>query len=135
MKETPASESNAARTSLHQEIEFSVPPERLYQVLLSSKEFAAFTGMAADIEAKEGGALGMIVGHNIELVPGQRIVQAWRPANWEPGIYSLVRFELKPKEAGTLVLLDHTSFPAGDYDHLFSGWGERYWTPLHKYLA
>jgi hypothetical protein len=34
-----------------------------------------------------------------------------------------------------VVVLDHTGFPKGDYDHLFSGWGERYWDPLHKYLA
>ena len=40
----------------------------------------------------------LIEGRNIELVPNQRIVQAWRPASWEPGLYSIVRFELKPRQ-------------------------------------
>ena len=139
MKQTCATASNESRTSIHQEIEFKAPPARLYQVLLSSKEFAAFTGMHAQIDAKEGGAFsmfgGMIAGRNVELVSGQRIVQAWRPASWEAGVYSMVRFQLQPKDAGAVVVLDHSGFPEGDYDHLFSGWGERYWDPLHKYLA
>ena len=28
---------------------------------------------------------GLIEGRNVELIPGQRIVQAWRPASWDPG--------------------------------------------------
>ena len=139
MKQTCATASNGSRTSIHQEIEFKAPPARLYQVLLSSKEFAAFTGMHAQIDAKEGGAFsmfgGMIAGRNVELVSGQRIVQAWRPASWEAGVYSMVKFQLQPKDAGAVVVLDHSGFPEGDYDHLFSGWGERYWDPLHKYLG
>jgi len=139
MKQIPGAEANEARTSLHQEIEFKVAPPRIYEVLLSAKEFAAFTGMPAAIDPSVGGAFstfgGMIVGRNVELVPEKRIVQAWRPASWEPGVYSVVRFELKMKGPGTAVVLDHTGFPKGDYDHLFSGWGERYWDPLHKYLA
>jgi activator of HSP90 ATPase len=139
MTQLPATEANQARTSLHQEMSFPVAPARVYQVLLSSKEFAACTGMPAEIDAKVGGAFsmfgGMIVGRNIELVADQRIVQAWRPANWEPGVYSLVRFEIKPQGSGSAVVLDHTGFPSGDYDHLFSGWGERYWDPMHKYLG
>ena len=139
MKQTCATASNESRTSIHQEIEFKAPPARLYQVLLSSKEFAAFTGMHAQIDAKEGGAFsmfgGMIAGRNVELVSGQRIVQAWRPASWEAGVYSMAKFQLQPKDAGAVVVLDHSGFPEGDYDHLFSGWGERYWDPLHKYLA
>jgi activator of HSP90 ATPase len=139
MKETPSTAANQARTSLHQEIDFKASPQRVYDVLLDSKQFAAFTGMPAVIDAKEGGAFsmfgGMIVGRNVELVAQQRIVQAWRPANWETGIYSLVKFELKEKGAGTLLVLDHSSFPAGDYDHLYEGWGIRYWEPLKKYLA
>ena len=139
MKETPGSPANQARTSLHQEIELHATPQRIYGILLSSKEFSAFTGMPAEIDAKPGGAFsmfgGMIVGRNIELVPNQRIVQAWRPTNWPAGIYSIAKFELKPKGMATTLLLDHSSFPAGDFDHLDPGWYERYWEPLKKYLA
>ena len=78
---------------------------------------------------------GLIVGRNVELVPSQRIVQAWRPANWEAGVYSLVKFELKAQGADTLIVLDHTGFPEGNFRHLNAGWYSHYWEPLKKFLA
>jgi activator of HSP90 ATPase len=139
MTEKPSTGTNATRTSLHQEIDLKVSSQKIYEILLDSKQFAAFTGMPADISHDAGGAFtmfgGMIVGRNVELVPNQRIVQAWRPASWDPGIYSVVRFELKGDASHTTVILDHTGFPEGDYEHLDPGWHIRYWTPLEKYLA
>jgi len=139
MKASGSAPANDTRASLHQEVTFNVTPQRFYEVLLDSKQFAAVTGLPADIDPKAGGAFstfgGLIVGRNVELIPGQRIVQAWRPTNWPPGVYSIVKFELKPKGAGVLVVLDHTGFPESDFDGLSSGWPERYWEPLKKYFA
>jgi activator of HSP90 ATPase len=136
----PAAElPDALRTTIHQEVDYGAAPGRIYAVLMDSGQFSACTCLAAVISPVEGGAVsmfgGIIVGRNIELVPGQRIVQAWRPAYWKPGVYSLVRFELVAKGAGTTVVLDHTGFPKGLYGGLNSGWGERYWDPLRKYLG
>jgi activator of HSP90 ATPase len=139
MKQTPTSTANKTLTALHEEIDLKATPQRIYETLLSSKNFAAFSGAPADIDPKAGGAFsmfnGMIVGRNIELVPNQRIVQAWRPSSWPAGTYSLVRFELKPSGSRTTVVLDHSSFPEGDYDHLTLGWQEHYWDPLKKLFA
>jgi activator of HSP90 ATPase len=139
MPETQSTGADRARTFLHQEVDFKASPQRIYEVLLDSKQFSAFTGMPADISREAGGAFsmfgGMIVGRNVELVPNQRIVQAWRPASWDPGVYSIVRFELVKSGAQTKLALDHTGFPEGDYGHLNEGWKERYWQPLEKYLA
>jgi activator of HSP90 ATPase len=139
MKETPSTAANQARTSLRDEIAFKANPKRIYEALLDSKQLAAFSGMPADIDPKEGGAFsmfgGLIVGRNVELIPNQRIVQAWRPTHWDPGVYSIVRFELKPQGSGTMVVLDHTGFPEGDFDHLEEGWKEHYWERLTKYLT
>jgi len=138
-KEAPSAAANQARTSLHQEIELKALPQRIYEIILDSKQFAAFTGMPATIDPAAGGAFsmfgGMIVGRNVELIPSQRIVQAWRPTHWDPGVYSVVKFELKPQGSGTTLILDHTGFPEGEYDSLFKGWGLRYWDPLKKYLG
>ncbi len=102
MTETQSTGLAGLLTYLHQEIPIKATPQRIYQALLDSKQFAAFTGLAAEIDPKAGGAFsmfgGLIVGRNIELVPDQRIVQAWRPANWDPGVYSIVKFELKRTE-------------------------------------
>jgi activator of HSP90 ATPase len=139
-KETPPNTvSDATRTSLHQEIDLQASARRIYEVLLDSKQFAAFSGDSAEIGREEGSAFsmfgGVIVGRNIELVPGQRIVQAWRPAYWPPGVYSLVHFELKALNSKTTLILDHTGFPEGDFASLSDGWGKKYWEPLKKYLA
>jgi activator of HSP90 ATPase len=107
---------------------------------LSSKDFSTFSGAAAEIDPKVGGAFsmfgGLVVGRNVELVPNQRIVQAWRLAQEFPeGTYSLLKIELKAKDSGTRLILDHTGFPEGHYDHLYEGWYSHYWEPLRKFLA
>lgn len=139
MQEKPGAAANQTRTSLHQEAEFKASPQRVYEVFLDSKQFAACTGMPAEIDPKAGGAFsmfgGMIVGRNVELVPYERIVQAWRPTHWAAGVYSIVRFEFKPQDSVTVVVLDHTGFPEGEYDHLDWGWHNHYWDTLKKYLA
>jgi activator of HSP90 ATPase len=139
MKEAPATPANQTRTSLHQEVDFKAGPQRIYDALLDSKQFAALTGLPAEIDSKAGGAFsmfgGLIVGRNIELIPNQRIVQAWRPTHWDPGVYSIVKFELKPRGPETTIVLDHTGFPEGDFDGLNSGWKLRYWDPMKKFLA
>ena len=139
MKEAPAKPANRHRTSLHQETEIKAVPQRIYEALLSSKDFATFSGMPAEIDPKVGGAFsmfgGLIVGVTVELVADKRIVQAWRPAAWEPGFFSSARFELKLQGAGTLVVLDHTGFSEGKFDSLSEGWHSHYWEPLKKFLA
>jgi len=127
------------RTFLHQEVEFNASPQRIYEILLDSKQFSAFTGLPAEISREAGGIFSMfggrIVGRNIELVPNQRIVQAWREAIWAPGVYSLVKFELQGNGSKTKVVLDHTGFGEGDFGHLNPGWKARYWDPLEIFLA
>jgi activator of HSP90 ATPase len=140
MAEAQSTGTEGLLTYLHQEIEIQASAQRIYQLLLSSKQFAGMTNLPADISPDAGGTFstfgGLIVGRNVELVPQQRIVQAWRPASWEPGVYSLVRFELKARsQQATLIVLDHTGFPEGNFRHLNSGWYSRYWDPMKKYLA
>jgi len=138
-KEAPTAAADKTRTFLHQEIDFKVRPQRIYEALLDAKQFSAFTGAAAEIDRAVGGAFsmfdGVIVGRNIELLPNQRIVQAWCPKYWAAGVYSLVKFELDGEDSHSKVILDHTGFPEGLFASLDSGWYERYWEPLKKYLS
>jgi activator of HSP90 ATPase len=139
MEQKPSTSANQTRTSIHYEIEFQASPDRLYLAILDQKQFAAFSGLAAAIDPLAGGAFsmfgGLIVGRNVELVTNQRIVQAWRPTHWDPGIYSIVHFEFKPSAAKTNMIFDHTGFPVGEYDHLDWGWYNHYWNPLKKFLS
>jgi activator of HSP90 ATPase len=61
-------------------------------------------------------------------------VQAWRPASWPAGVYSIVKFELVAHDSGTRIVFDHTGFPEEDWESLNKGWPRMYWEPLRKYL-
>jgi activator of HSP90 ATPase len=71
MTAKPSAAADSKRTALHQEVDFNASPRRLYEAILDSKQFAAFSGMAAEIKREDGGAFtmfgGLIVGRNIEL--------------------------------------------------------------------
>jgi activator of HSP90 ATPase len=125
-------------TTIHQEVDFMATPARIYEVLLDAKQFSAFTKDTADIQPSAGGAFklfgGRIEGRNVELAPNQRIVQAWRPADWPAGVYSIVKFELVPRGSGTRIILDHAGFTQDKWDGLREGWTLHYWDPLRKYL-
>ena len=123
---------------IHQEVDFTASPKRLYEALLDSKQFSAFSARSAEINREVGGAFslfgGHIVGRNVELVPNQRIVQAWRVVDWAEGVYSIVKFELKAQGSGTHLVFDHTGFPENLRDHLAEGWESNYWALLKKNL-
>jgi activator of HSP90 ATPase len=124
---------------IHQEVLFAAGPDRVYRALTEGKQFSALSGAPADVSSDEGASFscfgGMITGRNVELVPGKRVVQAWRAATWEPGAYSIARFSLEPNGKGTLLIFDHTGFPEGQGEHLEAGWRANYWEPMKKYLS
>jgi activator of HSP90 ATPase len=135
--------------AIHQEISFTANRSRVYAALTDAKQFnrvvqlsaagMSFGNAPTEISREVGGAFslfgGHIVGRHIELVPNERIVQAWRPASWSPGVYSIAKFELTQQGSGTKLVLDHTGFPNGQGQHLAEGWKTNYWEPLQKYLA
>ena len=139
MQEKPSTGSRANLTALHYELDFAVPPQRIYRLLLDATQFAAMTGMAAAIDATVGGAFAlfgkMIEGRMVELVENARVVQAWRPASWDPGVYSIAHFELKARGSESTLIFDHTGFPSGLADHLDAGWKGHYWEPMKKFFA
>ena len=126
--------------SIHQEVSIAASPAVIYKILTDAKDFAKMTGgRAASIGAGAGGAFSMFDGHitgrHVELVPGKRIVQAWRSKDWPEGHYSIARFELSPDGKGTKLVFDQTGHPADAQPHLESGWVNMYWEPMKAMLA
>src|SRR5215469_5870008 len=148
-----ADESGLSHTAeaIHQESVFRTSRKRVYDALTDAQQFekvvrlsAAMQSMAigskpAQISREAGGAFslfgGYISGRQIELVPAELIVQAWRTQTWKPGEYSIARFELVEQGAGTKIIFDHQGFPNGTGSHLAAGWKANYWEPLQKYLG
>ena len=76
------------------------------------------------------GLRGKIPGVQVEVVAGERIVQAWRPADWPAGTFSLVAFKFEPEGEGSRPTLTHDDIPEGEAEVLEQGWQGTYWTPL-----
>ncbi len=140
--------------SIHQEAVFKASRKRVYEALTDTKQFnkvielsgvmkSGMLSPGADkptkISSEVGGAFvlfgGYITGRHVELVPNERIVQAWRTGGWASGVYSIAKFELVEQGSGTTIVFDHTGFPKGQAEHLASGWKAHYWEPLDKLLA
>lgn len=124
---------------VHHEVEFSVKPKEVYDAYLDSRRHARFTGQSASMSHKEGGRFTggdtYISGYNLELIPGRRIVQAWRASEWPKGAYSVLRLELRSKGRGTAMTVDHLAIPDEFRDGVDKGWYEFYWEPMKKYFA
>jgi uncharacterized protein YndB with AHSA1/START domain len=125
---------------IHQEVTINASPGAVYDVLTKSDAFAKMTGgRAANISPEAGGSIslfgGDIEGRNVELKPGRRVVQAWRPKAWPEGIYSIVRFELSPEGKGTRLSFDQIGYPDEAHAMLDGGWHKMYWEPMNKLLA
>lgn len=119
-------------------IDFPAGPQAVYDALMDSAKHAAFTGAPAEITASPGGAFacygGRIGGYTLDLAEGKRIVQAWRPANFPEGVFTLVTYTLAAEGAGTRLSFTQQAVPDSAYDHLDAGWHDRYWKPLRAYL-
>jgi activator of HSP90 ATPase len=144
-------EISRSAESIHMEPVFKASRKRIYEALTGAKQFDGVTklseamksmppgGKATVISPVVGGAFtlfgGYILGRHLVLKPDERIVQAWRSADWPAGIYSIVKFDLKEQGAGTKIVFDHTGFPTGEAEHLVAGWKANYWEPLEKFLV
>jgi activator of HSP90 ATPase len=149
----PDSEILDTEEAIHQERIFRAERSRVYEALTVERQFDRIIQLSGVMKAaapahaqhptklspRAGGSFalfgGYIVGRQIELVPNELIVQAWRVQNWARGIYSIARFELSDQGQSTKLVFDHTGFPKGDAGHLASGWQEHYWGPLATLLG
>ncbi len=134
----------ATVTSIHQETLIAAQPRQVFELLTSGSLFSAATGLPAKMTDREGDSFSVfgarVEGRQIELVPGQRVVQAWRfgtahPSAWEPGVYSTVRFALEPAGDGTRLVIDHTGIPAEWTEHIARGYPAFYGDPIAKFFA
>lgn len=147
-----ADEISHSAESIHMEPIFNASRKRVYEALTDARQFdkvvqlsdAMKGGMPpaaapTSIKAEAGSAFalfgGYVTGRQIEIVPNQRIVQAWRSGSWDAGSYSIAKFELVDQDSRTKIVFDHGGFPIGQAQHLADGWRVNYWEPLAKFLA
>jgi uncharacterized protein YndB with AHSA1/START domain len=115
-------------------------PEEIYDAWLDSLAHSAMTGgeaaMSDEVGAEVAAWDGYITGRNLELVPGERIVQSWRTSEFtDDHEDSIVTLTLEEIEDGTLLTLEHSKVPEDQTSYELGGWEEHYFEPMKKYFA
>lgn len=116
-------------------------PARVYMAWLDPAQHAAMTGGgAAECDPIVGGRFtawdGYIAGTNLELVPEQRIVQAWRTTEFPADAPdSRVEVDLAPSDGGTVVTIRHFEIPDGQGEQYRKGWVDFYLSKMSKYFG
>ena len=126
--------------TIKQRVKFKAPPAVVYGILADSKKHSAVTGKTATISRRVGGSFstteGNVTGVNVDLVPGRRIVQAWRHRQFPEGIYSMAAVTLEPTaDGGTVLVLTHRGVPKHLIPDTERAWRDVYWSGIKAYLA
>ena len=126
--------------TIKQKVKFDAPPEVIYDLLTDSKKYSAVTGKKAVIGKSSGDNFsvygGQATGLIVELVPGKRIVQAWRGHSFPAGVFSMATFNLAAiSDSKTELVLTHRGVPKEMITFIENGWKKYNWEPIKKYLA
>ena len=138
--------------AIRQEVMLDASPQRVYQALTSTEGFDKITRLSdgavllnaagakpTSISTEVGGPFtlfgGYITGRHLEMLPNERLVQAWRAGSFKPGGFSIAAFYLTAEGSKTKLNFEHRGFPDGNGVSLAHGWYVHYWEPLAKYLA
>ncbi len=134
--------------SIQQQATIPASPAQVYAILADAEALSALSGtsgQAGRLPGEEFSAFdGHVTGRQIDLVPDQRVVQAWRFPVWEPGQYTIVRFTLEAEAGGTRLTIDQDGEPEEAdalgchqtwHDHLDANWPTFYLAPLTKHFG
>ena len=126
--------------TIKQKVKFDASPDVIYDLLTDSKKYAALTGKKATIGKKAGQPFsvygGQATGLIVDLVRGERIVQAWRGHSFPVGVYSMVTINLKSlPQNKTELILTHRGVPKDKIPFIEVGWRKYNWEPMKKFLS
>jgi uncharacterized protein YndB with AHSA1/START domain len=123
--------------TIKHKVRFKAPPETIYDLLADSHQRTEVTGREALMSDEVGGRFsteaGQVTGVNVDLVPGRRLVQAWRRKDFPEGIYSMAAITLAPTpKGGTELVLTHRGVPKHLLDQIEDYWHDVYWQPMKE---
>jgi uncharacterized protein YndB with AHSA1/START domain len=115
-------------------------PREIYDAWLNSRAHSAMTGgkaiMSDEIGAEVSAWDGYIGGRNLELVPGERIVQSWRTTRFSDRHEdSIITVMLENVAGGTSLTLVHSNVPDDQRSYEEGGWQSKYFEPMQVYFA
>lgn len=137
--------------TIEQKVKFNIPPEKLFEIYLSSKKHSQACDHKTYVSRKVGANFSVppyLSGENLAIVPKKMIVQAWRESDclsaparqilsgWQAGkktdldsililTFSRVRGQIH---------LAHANLPDKVYKTINRGWRKHYWNPWRVYI-
>jgi activator of HSP90 ATPase len=126
--------------SIKQTVTFDFPAKKVYELIMDRSKHAAFTGanviMSKRINGKFDVFDGYCTGYNIELIDGEKIVQAWhfQEDGWPDNHYSICTFKFRQIGNKTKLNFTQTEVPEHKVEELKGGWKDFYWNPMKTYL-
>lgn len=119
--------TEAVSDRIDRTIDVNAPPERVWRVLTTAKDLAAWFRMSVDGEIVEGADVWMTATHPDyagvrfvlrikELTPPRRFVWQWHPSATDPAVdysqepWTTVTFTLEPNGTGTRLSVSETGF-------------------------
>ena len=120
-------------------VDLPAKPGRLYDMYLSPKLHAAFTGAPVTIAARAGARFeafgGAISGTILQLIPKRLIVQSWRSTHFgKRDVDSTLVLTFLPHRSGGRIMLTHVNVAERDYGGVSDGWAKFYFVPWRAYL-
>jgi uncharacterized protein YndB with AHSA1/START domain len=115
-------------------------PQEIYDAWLDNVAHSEMTGaealMSDELDAEISAWDGYISGRNLELIPGERIVQSWRTTEFaDEHEDSIVSVMLEEVDGGTLLTLMHTNVPDEQTSYERGGWQQYYFEPMREYFS
>jgi len=126
--------------SIHQIIQFNTTAERVYEMVMDERIHSKFTESLVTMSREIKGEFlvfdGYCTGYNRELIPGEKIVQAWHfeEDGWPQGHFSECTFIFKNTGQNCQLDFKQTGIPEHKVEALTEGWKSYYWEPMKSYL-
>lgn len=108
-------------------------PDEVFRAMTNPLAIQLWSGEPAIMGSEEGFEFelfdGSILGKNLEIEEGKKIVQQWYFGE-ESNEPSIVTIKLHEQSYGTSVELKHSNIPDEDYEDIIEGWEEVYFAGL-----
>jgi activator of HSP90 ATPase len=135
-KKAPAATSTGgSKSTIEWRIQWRVPVEDLFAVLMNEQRASMYTRAPAKIDPRTGGGFeflgGVISGYFAEVSHPNKIVMQWRLASWPTGVFSSVVMVLKKDEAAVTILeFAQAGIPEGEVEGVKQGWMVNFFDPI-----
>jgi hypothetical protein len=110
--------------TISQKVRFKAEPGDVYRLLVTDAE-----------QVGRPFVMGEGTGIVVDLAPAERVVRAWREADYPEGVFSMAAFTLRPVETGTELKLTHRGVPKALIPRTEERWRQSYWEPMKRQLA